>query len=212
MLAAIIPQGRNDSTRQEVAIPPSDSQTTPERTLPFHEQLLVLRSQQGDRDAFTELVTLYDRRLLYFIRRLLGEAEGALDVLQSVWLIVHRQIGRLQSPQAFRVWLYRIAHDQGVSELRRRSKFPIPIEDIPDAAPTGPSPADDACFENVELVHRGLEQLTVDHRRVLTLRFLEEMSIDEIAQVIGENPGTVKSRLHYARHALRLRIEEMTHD
>ena len=67
---------------------------------------------------------------------------------------------------------------------------------------------DDAAFENAELVHQAnCTGLSVDHRRVLTLRFLEDMTIEEIAEVVGCSPGTVKSRLHYAKLALRRRIE-----
>jgi RNA polymerase sigma-70 factor (ECF subfamily) len=69
---------------------------------------------------------------------------------------------------------------------------------------------DTAAFDNAELVHVALQDLSVDHRRVLTLRFLEDMSIEEIAEVVGLSSGTVKSRLHYAKFALRRRIEELT--
>jgi RNA polymerase sigma-70 factor (ECF subfamily) len=72
--------------------------------------------------------------------------------------------------------------------------------------------AEMAAFDNAELVHRALEDLSVDHRRVLALRFLEEMSIEEIAEVVGCSAGTVKSRLHYAKLALRRRIEELLND
>ncbi|MGE5138578.1 MAG: RNA polymerase sigma factor [Rudaea sp.] len=62
---------------------------------------------------------------------------------------------------------------------------------------------DAAAFDSAELVYAALRNLSVDHRRVLTLRFLEDMSIEEIGEVVGLSSGTVKSRLHYAKHALR---------
>ncbi|MBL8851130.1 MAG: sigma-70 family RNA polymerase sigma factor, partial [Planctomycetaceae bacterium] len=65
---------------------------------------------------------------------------------------------------------------------------------------------------NAELVHAALGALSVDHRRVLTLRFLEDMSIEDIAAVLSCSHGTIKSRLHYAKAALRRRIEELSHD
>jgi DNA-directed RNA polymerase specialized sigma24 family protein len=86
----------------------------------LEEQLLVRLAQQGDNEAFTELIDCYDRRLLYYVRRLLAETDAAYDVMQTIWLIVHRRLSRLRSPEAFRVWIYRIAHDQAVSELRRK--------------------------------------------------------------------------------------------
>lgn len=170
----------------------------------------VLLAQQGDGQAFRTLVELYDRRLLYFIRRILGESEEAFDVLQEVWLRVHRNLHQLRSPRAFRVWLYRIAHDQTISALRRsRRAIPLeepPLEQVPDVY------LPDSIFDAADLVHTALTSLSWDHRRVLTLRFLEDMSIDEIADVLDCSPGTVKSRLHYAKAALGRRIEESTHE
>jgi RNA polymerase sigma-70 factor (ECF subfamily) len=175
----------------------------------IEEQRTILLAQQGDRDAFRRLLDLYDERLLYFVRRILGEADGALDVLQAVWLTVHRSLWKLRSPTAFRVWVYRIAHDRAVSELRRKVRRPVLLEDIPAGPPPDPACGDDAAFEDAELVHAALLGLSVDHRRVLTLRFLEDMPIEEIAEVVGCGAGTVKSRLHYAKAALRRRIEEL---
>jgi RNA polymerase sigma-70 factor (ECF subfamily) len=173
------------------------------------EAVLVLLAQQGDGEAFRTLVELYDRRLLYFIRRVLDETEESSDVLQEVWLRVHRNLRKLRSPCAFRVWLYRIAHDQTISALRR-SRRAIPLEDPPlDEVPDVNLP--DSIFDAADLVHTALRSLSVDHRRVLTLRFLEDMSIEEIAHVLECSTGTVKSRLHYAKDALRRRIEESKH-
>jgi RNA polymerase sigma-70 factor, ECF subfamily len=176
------------------------------------ERLTVSRAQRGDRDAFRKLVDTYDRRLLYFVRRILGESDGALDILQSVWLIVHRSLGKLQSAAAFRVWLYRLAHDQAVSELRRKAKRPLLFEEIDTPEPSRAVRDESEAFDDAELVHVALNDLSVDHRRVLTLRFLEDMAVEEIAEVVGCRPGTVKSRLHYAKLALRRRIEELIDD
>lgn len=178
----------------------------------IEERLLVLLAQSGDSNAFGRLIDWYDGRLFYFVQRLLGDADGALDVLQSVWLTVHRQLPKLRSPETFRVWLYRIAHDQAVSELRRKSKRPFPMEEANAPEPPDTATSHDARFDDAELVHRALQDLSVDHRRVLTLRFLEDMSIEDIAEIVGSGSGTIKSRLHYARAALRQRIEELLHD
>lgn len=175
----------------------------------IEERLFVVQAQHGDRESFSRLIDLYDNRLRYFIRRLGVDADEALDVLQSVWLIVHRKLCALKSPEAFRVWLYRIAHDQAINNLRKRAKFPALVEQL-EAPSTAAESANvsEPVFDNAELVHVAMEDLSVNHRRVLTLRFLEDMSIQEIAKVINDKPGTVKSRLHYAKQALRRRIEE----
>lgn len=176
----------------------------------IQERLLVLSAQAGDRAAYSALVDRYDRRLLYFIHRILGDNDGALDVTQSVWLDAHRKLRRLKSPEAFRVWLYRIAHDKAITALRQKLKRPLFIDDFQIGEVVDDTGSDATSFENAELVHLALLDLSIDHRRVLTLRFLEEMSIDEIAEVVGLSSGTVKSRLHYAKLALRNRIEEWT--
>jgi RNA polymerase sigma-70 factor (ECF subfamily) len=175
------------------------------------ERLTVILASQGDGPAFRILVEAYDRRLLYFIRRILGDSEDAFDVLQSTWLMVHRNLRKLQTPQAFRVWLYRIAHTQTVSALRKQAGEPTAVE-AAELSEVAEDSVDEPTFDNAELVHIGLGALSVDHRRVLTLRFLEGMDVAEIADVLECSPGTVKSRLHYAREALRRRIEELVHD
>lgn len=175
------------------------------------ERRHVILAMHGDDAAFRALVEIYDRRLLYFIRRVLGDSEDALDVLQTVWLMVHRNLRRLNAPSAFRVWLYRIAHRQIVSALRK-SANPAFLFDEVDPGEIFDETANEASFENAELVHIALQALSVPHRQVLTLRFLEDMDLAEIAEILECTPGTVKSRLHYAREALRRRIEELLND
>ena len=167
-------------------------------------ELLTLRCQQGDRAAWEELVRTWDGRLYYFIRRLIRHDADAFDVLQQTWLRVVRGMPALDDPQKLVPWLYRIARNTAYSHAKMQ------------VAPDSLSGHDDQFadpgsirseFEDVEQVHRGLELLTVPHREVLTLAFLEEMSVDDVAAVLGIPPGTVKSRMHYAKRALREAIE-----
>ena len=83
------------------------------------KQLLILRTQQHDHEAFNELLNLYERRVLYYVCRLIGDLEAALDVSQDVWLTVYQRIGTLRSLEAFRVWLFRIAHNKATTSARR---------------------------------------------------------------------------------------------
>lgn len=176
----------------------------------LEEQILVLRAQRGDHRAFELLVELYDRRLLYYVRRLLKDDDAAFDVLQTTWMQVVRNLPSLKSPGAFRVWLFRIAHAQAVSRLRRDGRQPVlDAQDPAEIADTGSQTAEDR-FVNAELIHVALNEISFNHRQVLTLHFLENLSVDEIAAVTDLPSGTVKSRLHYARLALRTRIVEIT--
>lgn len=175
------------------------------------ELLLVQAAQRGDHAALAILIERYDRRLVYYVRRLLGESEETVDVMQSVWLQVHRQLRGLRAPQAFRVWLFRLVHDQAVSELRRKGLRPTRLDEDPANIPDTRLEPPDESLDNRELVHRALGRLSLEHRQVLTLRFLEEMTVEEIAEVTGLPSGTVKSRLYYARLAIRTHLEELSH-
>lgn len=178
----------------------------------IQEYLLVLQAQEQDHGAFHKLVDRYERRLLYYIRRILGCDERALDVSQEVWLTVFRRIGSLRSPEAFRGWLYKIAHDRAVTFLRRqRRELAVQEEALAYHEPSDPGD-EIALLEQAELVHRALDQISPAHCAVLALRFLENMTMEDIACVIGCNLGTTKSRLHYAKQALRRKIEELTHE
>jgi RNA polymerase sigma-70 factor (ECF subfamily) len=170
----------------------------------LYERVLVLRCQAGDEAAFTELVERYQPRLLYYLRKMVGEVHRAEDMLQEVWLAVFRAVPRLADAGAFRAWLYRIARDRAALELRRRRPAHQPLEE--DALIEEP---EEECFstEDVERVHAALNELAPEHREVLVLRYIEDMAYEEIARVVDCPVGTVRSRLHYARRAVRLAIE-----
>jgi RNA polymerase sigma-70 factor (ECF subfamily) len=167
-------------------------------------QVLVVRCQAGDRAAFEELVASYQPRLRYFLRKMLPDAHRADDVLQDVWLDVFRGVGRLAHPGAFPSWLYRIARNRAFRELRGRPP-PRPLDDIDPPEETAGE--DDFSAEDAEEVHAALGRLGPEQREVLLLRFMEEMSYDDIARVTGCPVGTVRSRLHHAKRALRGALE-----
>jgi RNA polymerase sigma-70 factor (ECF subfamily) len=172
-------------------------------------ELLVLRCRRGDSSAWRELIRLWERRLFYYVRRLVGGERDAWDVLQQTWLAAYRAIPTLREPRALRAWLYRIAHRQAVSHLRHVGAMPDSgagaiddAGDVPDDA-EAPSFAADAA----DRVHAALSALSLAHREVLTLHFLEDASVREIADVLEVPEGTVKSRLFHAKRALRAALE-----
>ena len=164
------------------------------------ERVLVLRCQAGDDAAFEQLVLRFTPRLRYFLRRMLGRADCIEDILQEVWLQVFRGLPSLVESGAFRTWLYRIARDRAYREYRRRSP-PVQLRDESDLA-VEPDRSSDIPAESIEQIHVALDQLAQEHREVLVLRFLEDMSYEDIARVTGCPLGTVRSRIHYAKIAL----------
>jgi RNA polymerase sigma-70 factor (ECF subfamily) len=183
----------------------------PEPTSQAQERTWVLRARAGDADAFRRLVDAYDRRLLYFVLRFLPDADRALDVLQDVWLTLFRRLPGLRAPEAFRVWLYQIAHDRVVDVIRRACREEA-VHQALRASCNGSADDHESLLDQAEFVHHALGALSAEHREVLLLRFLEELSVEEIAAATRVSAGTVKSRLHYAKLALRREVERLVHE
>jgi RNA polymerase sigma-70 factor (ECF subfamily) len=170
----------------------------------LYERVLVLRCQARDGAAFGEVVARYTPRLRYYLRRMLGGVQPAEDALQEVWLDAFRGLPGLIEPGAFPAWIYRLARDRAFRELRRRRTYlPLQEFDVVDEA----GGADDFTTEDAAQIHHALDALLPEHREVLVLRFIEGMTYEQIAGVVGCQLGTVRSRLHYAKRALRRAIE-----
>jgi RNA polymerase sigma-70 factor (ECF subfamily) len=172
--------------------------------LAIHRTLAV-RAQLGERAALEQLFLRHHRALGYYLRRMLSRQDVA-DVQQEVWLAVIRRIAQLRNPEAFVVWLYKIARRKAVDRVtqwrldRSGNRADQATELLSEPEPE--FSADDAAR-----IHEGLARLGPEHREVLVLRFMEELSYEEIAEVIACGPGTVRSRLHYAKLALREQLE-----
>lgn len=183
------------------------------RIAKIRSQLLLLRYRRGEDKALTELVEMWEKPLFYYIHRIVPTEEDAWDALQETWIRVVRAIGQLRNLDSFPSWLYRIARNATANYLRDDHRVnPVPEEDMDSSATEG---GEDQSFsaEDAEAIHRGLQQLPVAQREVLTLFFLEEFSLEEISSITGIPKGTVKSRLHYAKKALRnLMTEEEPDD
>jgi len=169
------------------------------------EQVLILRCQIGDKDALAELIERYQAPLRYFISRLSANPETAEDIFQDTWLTVIRRIYSLKKTEAFSTWLYRIARNKVYQRFRRKRKLFELDENI--AVPNN-TKNDVFSPEDVAKVHRCLKELLPEYREVLMLRFLEQMSYEQISQVINCRLGTVKSRIYYAKIALKKEMEK----
>lgn len=172
----------------------------------LREQVLVLRYQAGDATALEELVERYHGPLLYFVRRMVGDSRSAEDVLQDTWVAVVRDLRKLRNPGAFSAWLYRIARNKVYERLRKTTRVLPLSEEVEKAG--APEETENFSADDADRVHECLERLRAKHREVLVLRFLEQMSYQDIAVVVGCTLGTVRSRIHYAKRALRREMEE----
>jgi len=174
-------------------------------------ELLIIRFRRGETEAFNALVNIWEKRLFYFIRRIVRREEDAWDVLQETWLKVHRHLARLRDTAAFAAWAYRIARHAAISHLRRRERRDLLHEDAARETELEGSETYEFSEDDAERIHWGLDQLPLPQREALTLFFLEGFSLREIADVTQASTGTVKSRLHYGKKKLREVIEREGH-
>ena len=172
----------------------------------IHDELLATRCRRGDPAAWDQLVERYGGRLYYYLRRLVDDDEQAAQLLQEVWLHALRGLGALRHAGRLAPWLYAIARRAAMTHFRRRyAEGPAagePLDGVTDDGPDEALRVDDA-----ELVHYGLSRIGLAEREVLTLFYLEDLSVAEISEVLAVPPGTVKSRLWRARRDLRRALE-----
>lgn len=162
---------------------------------------MALRCQSGEPGAFEDLIAVMERPLLYYATSLTGSSDSGLDVLQDVWIKAFRGIGKLKDPRALRPWLYSVTHGIAVDRIRRNSSRERAEKVELEAFQEAEEPSFSA--EDAAAIHQALSEIDLKHREVLVLHFLEDLSIAEIAKVVGCSEGTVKSRMHYAKRAMK---------
>jgi RNA polymerase sigma-70 factor (ECF subfamily) len=175
----------------------------------------VARLRRGDLDALAELVGRYQHRLYRYLLRLVRQPAEAEDLFQQTWLRVAGQIRRYDPRRNFDAWLFILARNLAIDHLRRarpesldaheESEYEKTPAALRDSAPT----AIDVLIarERTYRLAAALEELPVLYREVLSLRFEEEMKLEEIAQVLDAPLSTIKSRLRRALEGLRRNLE-----
>lgn len=173
---------------------------------------VVQASLDGDPRAFNELVRRYDRRLLNFVYRTIGDRERGQDLVQETFVRVYRHLHRFDQSKKFSTWIYTIASNLAKNELRNRSRNPLVLFQTLKKnwdADHRPLEWEDTQFKPDDLfrkrhlrskVEEAVEQLPEHHRIVFVLREMEGKTYEEIADITGCNLGTVKSRLNRARN------------
>lgn len=170
------------------------------------DELVVVRCQLGEPDAFDDLVVRWHAPLWLYIRRMSGRDQEAQDILQDVWLRVIRGIARVRDGSRLRGWLFGIARRVLMDRLRQQYAVPPFSEvDTEDLAAEPDPPDGDA---DLEALDAALESLPLIEREVLTLFYLRDLSLAEIADALDIPVGTVKSRLFRARRMARAALQK----
>lgn len=170
----------------------------------------VKRVQQGDTDSFEVLVRRHQKSTFNLVYRLVGDYDEAAEVAQEVFLSAYKSIHQFRGDANFSTWLYRIAFNH--ASTRRRSlnlaqQRHVPLEDteIISDGPLDPAKTMEQ-REAQQRVQQALNSLDKDDATIILLRDLQDIPYEEVAAMLNVPVGTVKSRLHRARQALRARL------
>ena len=177
----------------------------------LQEQMWIDNARQGDQAAFEQLVRLYEKRVFALTLRMCRNPEDAAEAAQEAFLSAWQGLAFFRGESSFATWLYRLASNACVDLLRREGRHQAAAGpslndeelnlDVPDR---GPSPQEAA--ERSELrqqIEDGLSALSPEHRQVLILREMHQLTYDEIADTLSLDVGTVKSRISRGRKQLR---------
>jgi RNA polymerase sigma-70 factor (ECF subfamily) len=171
---------------------------------------LVARAQEGDLAAFEQLVRRHQRYVFNVAYRVLGDTAEAEDVTQEAFVRAWKGLPGFRGRAQFTTWLYRIAHNLCLNRLpglRRQLAQIEPLEDL--LSDPSPSPSESLEIrDRLSFVHAEIERMPEKYRLVLSLRYLQHLSYDEIASVLELPMGTVKTHIYRARQMLADRVRQ----
>ena len=185
------------------------------------DQSLIEACLAGRREAFGQLVERYQHRLFYSLVHLLGSTEDAQDAAQDALILAFEKLGTFRGESQFYSWLFRIAYNSAVSSKRKpgsskRKTGPMSVSlearrDASGLEPADLNPSTEPSFgldvsDRQRLVQQALGELSEEFREAIVLKEVEQMSYEEIAEVVGIPLGTVRSRIHRARMELRQKL------
>ena len=188
------------------------------------EEKLIERLQRRDEAAFNELVRLYEAKVFHLVLRMIGDRGEAEDVAQEVFITVFKSIDGFRGDSKLSTWLYRVATNHCKNRLKylgRRARGQKQVfdelseRDVVESATMQTSatvPRPDEAVEGRQtehIVQRALAMLDEEHRTLIVLRDLEGLSYEDIQGITGLAEGTVKSRLHRARVALKAAVDTL---
>jgi RNA polymerase sigma-70 factor (ECF subfamily) len=163
------------------------------------DEELARRAGRGDTGALDLLLRRHTSLVHAVCRRVLGNADDALDASQEALIAIARKVHQFDGRARFTTWAYRVATNAALDEARRSNRRPLPSETLPERA--GGTSIDGAVADRVD-IDAALSQLSPEYRAAVALRDLVGMEYAEIAEVLDVPPGTVRSRISRARAAL----------
>lgn len=174
------------------------------------EQLPVTQAKAGEAAAWDALFKRYQLPLYVYVFELVHDEQASLDLVQETFITAVRHIGGLRDDAKFGSWIFGIAHQKWIQRWRKQSRENSALEELENAPPDFHESPDDWLIrqEDESEFMNLLNQLPLPQRSALLLFFVEEFSLEEIADITGASIGTVKSRLHYGKRTLREWLKE----
>lgn len=185
-----------------------------------NEQNLIEKSKKGDADAFSELILAYEKKIISFTYRMLGNTEDAEDAAQEVFVKAYRAISGFDGKASFKTWLYKIASNVAMDELRKRKRrnsdktvslytesedgeYELPLSSEKD------EPFEEARKNELQkILQNAIGELKEEYRLVVVMRDVQNISYEDIAKTTGLSLGTVKSRISRGRLSLKKILEK----
>ena len=187
------------------------------------DMILAQRTLAGEQEAFEMLVRRYSTPLFNFICRFLGDYDQACDVLQQVFLRFYTSLPNLGTSEPFKPWLFQVARNCCVDELRRRKRYAIHFSQLEsensdgevtvlsDMADPGPLPEEIMERHDLqEVLQEAIQSLPPKFRSVVTLRYLAQLSFSEIGKTLSMPEATAKTYFHRAKVLLRKSLSTQT--
>jgi len=181
------------------------------------ETRLALLARKGDQRAFAEIVELYKDKIFHLAYRMLSNRHEAEDVVQDTFLRVYKNLDRYDENQKFSTWIYRIGTNLCIDRLRKRKPtYSLDAEMNDQEGVDGYSilPSDDRTpeselllSETQQLIRQAIESLPAKYKTVMVLRYLQDLSLQEISDVLDMPVTTIKTRVHRGREYLRKKLE-----
>lgn len=173
------------------------------------EAVLIEAAKSGDQEAFRHIVERYQGAVYNLAYRMLGTPEEAEDAAQEIFVRIYRQLGRYDPERKFSTWTLAIATNYCIDQLRRRRMQLVPLDNIiPWARTRDSGPEGEALgSESRDEMQRLLKRLPEKYRAPLVLRYWEDLSCAEIAEILGVPEGTIKTQIHRARKQLGKMLE-----
>jgi RNA polymerase sigma factor (sigma-70 family) len=172
----------------------------------IYDELLVIKCQQGDKEAFSELVGRWQIRLLNYAFKVTGSEPAAWDIVQETWYAIIKGIRKLNDVSVFPRWVFRIENNKCIDWLRKdrlqsqlSEQLEMRAQDLPASMHNSSGKA--------ESLQDAVEKLPPDRRALLELRYHEGFDIAQIAEITGVPEWTVKSRIHRTLDQLRQIVE-----